>query len=78
MTRGMALKFYTSVTKGLQIKVRKFWGLISTFVEVTMEKLVGVSFCTPPILNRVKGLLLKKIKFFFLERESATLTNEIR
>ena len=32
---GMTLKFYTSVTKGLKLKVRKFWGLIFTFVEVT-------------------------------------------
>ena len=63
---GMALKFYTSVAKGLKLKVRKFWGLIPTFVEVTREKLVGGSFCfaqiflplhpsphTHPILNRV-------------------------
>ena len=39
----MALKFYTSVTKGLKLKVRKFSGLISTFV--------GGPF---PDLNRIK------------------------
>ena len=33
LTLGIALKFY-----------RKFWGLISTFVEVTREKLVGRPF----------------------------------
>ena len=58
---GTNLKFYTSLSKGLKLKVRKFWGLIPTFVEVTGEKLVvvgiggrggGVPFC-PPILNRV-------------------------
>ena len=38
---GTDLKFYTSMTKGLKQKVRKFWGLIPTFVEVTGEKLVG-------------------------------------
>ena len=38
----MALKFYTSVEKGLKLKIRKFGGLIPTFVEVTEEKLVGV------------------------------------
>ena len=38
---GMSLKFNTSVTKGLKPKVRKFLGLIPTFVEVTGEKLVG-------------------------------------
>ena len=48
---GLALstnfKFYTSVEKVLKPKVRKFWGLNSTFVEVTGEKLVGGPFWTP-------------------------------
>ena len=35
---GMALKLYTSA-KGLKLKLRKFWGLILTFVEVTGEEL---------------------------------------
>ena len=39
MAPGMPLTFYTSVTKGLKLKVRKFPGLTSTFVEVTWEKL---------------------------------------
>ena len=34
----MVLKFYTSVAKRLKLKVRKFKGLISTFVEVTGEE----------------------------------------
>ena len=34
------LKFYTSVVKGLKLKVRKFLGLIPKFVENTGEKLV--------------------------------------
>ena len=38
---GTSLKFYTSVAKRLKLKVRKFLGLILTFVEVTGEKLVG-------------------------------------
>ena len=33
---GMSLKFYTSVTKGLKLKVRKFWELIPTFVETIL------------------------------------------
>ena len=37
LTLGMALKFYTSVAKGLKLKFRKFWGLILKFVEVTEE-----------------------------------------
>ena len=55
---GTSLKFYTSATKGLKLKVRKFWGLLLTFVEVAGEKLVGRLFAPPsPILNRVKPLL---------------------
>ena len=44
---GTNLKFYTSVKKGLKLKVRKFWGLIHTFAKVTGEKLVGGPFCPP-------------------------------
>ena len=44
---GTNLKFNTSVAKGLKLKVRKFWELIPTFVEITGEKLVGGPFCTP-------------------------------
>ena len=50
------LKFYTSLSKGLKLKVRKFLGLILTFVEVTGEKLVESLFVPPPhplIMNRV-------------------------
>ena len=43
----MAFIFYTSVGKGLKLKVRKFWGLIPTFVEVAGEKLRGGPFCPP-------------------------------
>ena len=42
----MAFTFYTNVAKGLELKVRKFWGLIRTFVEATREKLVGGLFAT--------------------------------
>ena len=45
----MGLKFHTNVVKGLKIKVRKVWGLIPTFVEVTGEKLVGGPFYLPTI-----------------------------
>ena len=31
----MALTFYTGVGKGLKLKVRKFGGLITTYLEVT-------------------------------------------
>ena len=52
---GMTLKFYTSVKKGLKLKVRKFWRLIPMFLEITREKLVGgFSPAHPPVLNRVK------------------------
>ena len=35
LVAGMDLQFYTSAAKGLKLKVRKFLGLILTFVEVT-------------------------------------------
>ena len=56
----MALKFYTSVAKGLKLKVRKFYWLISVFVEVTGETLVeGGGLLGSPILNRVKDFSSK-------------------
>ena len=42
------------MAKELKLKVRKFWGLILTFVEITEEKLVGGIFAHFSILNRVK------------------------
>ena len=46
---GTNLKLYTSMAKGLKVKVRKFWGLIPTFVEVTGKKPVGRgAFCPHP------------------------------
>ena len=56
----MNLKFYTSVAKGLKLKVKKFSGLVPTFVEVTGGKLVGGGLFAPPplILNRVKKMFL--------------------
>ena len=41
---GMAITFYASESKRIKLKIRKFWGLISTFVEVTGKKLVGETF----------------------------------
>ena len=41
------LKIHTSEAKGLKLKVKNFWGLIPTFVEVTGEKqnTSGGCFC---------------------------------
>ena len=44
----MALKFYTSGTKGLKIKLRKFLGLIPMLVEVAGGKLVEGGPFWPP------------------------------
>ena len=56
---GTNLKLYTSVAKRLKLKIRKFWGLVRTFGEVTEETLVGrgggsAPPSPSPILNRVK------------------------
>ena len=40
LTLGITLKFYTSVAKGLKLKVR----LIQTFVEVIWDRLVWCPF----------------------------------
>ena len=53
---GTDLKFYTSVGKGLKLKVRKFWGLIPTFEKVTGEKLVGDFFAPLPLPPSWTGL----------------------
>ena len=66
----MNLKFYTSVGKGLKPKDKFFLGIIPTFVEVTVEKLVGRGgggvgeLFASPILNRVKEILLKNFVIF--------------
>ena len=62
---GLALR---TNLKFLKLKVRKFWSLILTFVEVTGEKLVGGAFLIPlhRILNRVKNIFSWKTQFYFL------------
>ena len=44
IAQGMALKFYTSMSKGFELQVKTLWGLILTFVEVIIEKLIGGFF----------------------------------
>ena len=58
----MTLKFYTSVAKGLKLKVRKFRGLNPAFVEVTGEKLVGRGGTYSPSPSRI-GLKNKNYKY---------------
>ena len=59
---------YTSVAKGLKLKVRKFYGLISTFAEVTGEKLIEGFFAPPlphpPTPSRIGLIVLEKILNF--------------
>ena len=56
----IALEFYISVAKDLNLKVRITWGLIPTFEEVLGENLVTRPFVNSPltILNRVKSTFL--------------------
>ena len=57
---SMTLKFYTSVTKGLKLKIRKFLRIIPTFVKVTAEKRSKKSPKRPlSILNSVKDFFSK-------------------
>ena len=54
MALGVALIFYSSVTKWLKLKVRTFCGLTPTFVEVIEEKPVGGGgepFCLPSLIR---------------------------
>ena len=44
---GMALKFYIVVTRGLKLKVRKIWGLITIPVEDRRGKRVWGTFMLP-------------------------------
>ena len=71
----MAFSFYTSVAKGLELKVSRFCGKIPGFAEVTEEKLVGALFVPAPILNRVKRYAVLKIIDNYVE--SWTLMNEL-
>ena len=63
---GMALRFYTSVGKGVKLKVKEFLGLASACVEVTREKLVEGPSCPSIILNLVNFQIFKAVTFLFL------------
>ena len=64
---SISLKFYSSVAKELKLKVRKFWELIPTFIEVTGEKLVGgEAFCPPSWIGLKNKLWPLTICFYFL------------
>ena len=76
------MKFYTGVAKGLKLKVRKFWRLILTFVEVTGEKLVGGGglFCLP-ILNRVNvdmEIVFKIIEIKSIQTNTALYLSKLK
>ena len=73
----MNLKFYTSLSKGLKLKVKKFLGLILTFVEVTGENLVGGAFLPPPILNRVKIIIKNRHYFIYNSKCSQKTLNKV-
>ena len=51
----VALKFWNSEAKALKLKVRKFWGIIPTYVEITGKKLVGGLFAPSPFVYRAKN-----------------------
>ena len=74
---GTNLKFYTSLSKGLKLKVRKFRRLILTFVEVTGKKLVGGPFCSA-ILNRVNLNWSNKYENEFPEKKDKSFTDHLQ
>lgn len=45
---SIVLKFSPNLRKGLKLKLKTFWGLIPTFVEVTSKTQVGGLFACPP------------------------------
>ena len=55
------LKFYTNEAKDLKVKVRTFLGLVSTFVEVTGEKLVAGPLW-PTLLSWIGSITWKQGK----------------
>ena len=57
------LKFWPSVAKGLKLKVRKFLGLIPTFVEVTGENWSeGRGLFAPPPPPPPPHIVLKRVE----------------
>ena len=83
---GANLTFYTSLWKGLKLKVKKFWGLIPTFVEVTGEKLVwgGGRFGPPPppswigLTWKIQFQSLKSLLFISLFFQTVTPVTLLR
>ena len=75
LAQGTKLKFYTSLSKGLKLKVRKFLGLILTFVEVIGKKLVGEGpFClSPPSWIGLKETLNEKLNNWICEMSRSGL-----
>ena len=47
MELSMALKFYINVAKELKLIVRKFCGVVPTFLEVIGEKMLGRNLWPP-------------------------------
>ena len=63
----MALTFFKTVSKGLKLKFRKFFGLIPTFIIIPkLEglKMVGREGHFAPILNRVNVSYLGEMSDF--------------
>ena len=70
----MALKFYSSVAKGLKLKVRKLCELIPTFVEVTGEKLVrGPLLATINIREKTKEKKARSMGKVLAETEESVM-----
>ena len=71
---GINLTFYISVAKGLKLKVRKFWGLVPTYVETAGEKLIGEPFLSPCWIGLILIASLHKKWSFPLRIPSVNVT----
>ena len=79
---GMPLKSYTSLRKGLKLKVRKIWGLVPIFVEVTDKKNCRGPFCPPSWIGLTLKQMLQRLPVSLAQvkagNPSGNLLTEIR
>ena len=61
---GTALKFYTTVEKGLKVKVRRYWRLIPTFIEVAGKKVTVHRYSYSLLFSVIRHPILAALNFY--------------